>query len=145
MQNYLFVGNSNGGIRAFDLKSQKEQKPLADDTTVGRQNKVTCLDVSHDGGFMLSGYKGGQVALWDLVGYKLVRVVSDLHATDVVVARIYHVDENESLFALTAEDAGRVQLVRFYKKNFLGGYSSEAQFLFKHRLQGTTAIAIQRK
>jgi hypothetical protein len=65
--------------------------------------------------------------------------VGDLHATEVVNAK------NESMFALSAEDAGKVQLIKFYKKNFLGGYSSEAQFLFKHRLQGTTAIAIQRK
>ena len=120
-----------GIIRVFDLKSQKEMKPLMDEHQIGNNNRVTCLDISNDGGFLLSGYKGGQVALWDLVNYKLIKILSDLHQTDVINAKIYHVDEQESIYALSAEDAGRVQLIKYVKKNFLGGYASEAQFLFK--------------
>lgn len=131
-----------GIIRVFDLKSQKEMKPLMDDNQIGNNNRVTCLDISNDGGFLLSGYKGGQVALWDLVNYKLIKILSDLHQTDVINAKIYHVDEQESIYALSAEDAGRVQLIKYVKKNFLGGYASEAQFLFKQRLQGTAALSI---
>jgi len=44
----------------------------------------------------------------------------------VINAKIYHVDENENLYAVSSEDAGRVQLIRYNKKSFLGGYSSEA-------------------
>ena len=44
----------------------------------------------------------------------------------MINAKIYHVDENENLYAVSSEDAGRVQLVRYNKKSFLGGYSSEA-------------------
>lgn len=75
---------------------------------MGKCNKVTTLDISHDGGFMLSGYKSGQLALWDLVNYKLVKVVNDLHTTDVINAKIYYTDDTEALYALSAEDAGRV-------------------------------------
>lgn len=71
-------------------------------------NKVTCLDVSEDGEFLISGYKKGQVALWDLISYKLLRVVTDIHASDVVNTKIYHVDENENLYAVSSEDVGRV-------------------------------------
>lgn len=42
---------------------------------------------------MMSGYKGGQIALWDLVGYKLIKVVNDLHKTEVINAKIYFMDE----------------------------------------------------
>ena len=105
-------------------------KPLMD-SSLGDGNKVTSLDISQDGGFMMSGYKGGQIALWDLVGYKLIKVVGDLHKTEVINAKIYFMDEQESLFVLSAEDAGAVQFIKFYKKNFMGGYASEAQFLFK--------------
>lgn len=57
VQNYLFVGNAAGVIRAFDVKTQKEMKSLKDDSL--QDNKVTCLDVSEDGGFLISGYRGG--------------------------------------------------------------------------------------
>ena len=139
----MFVGNSQGIIRVFDIKSQKEMKPLMD-SSIGDGNKVTSLDISLDGGFMLSGYKSGQIALWDLVGYKLIKVVNDLHKTDVINAKIYFMDEQETIYALSAEDSGAVQFIKFYKKNFLGGYASEAQFLFKQRLKGTASISIQR-
>lgn len=120
-------------------------KPLIEEANIGSNNKVTSLDISADGGFLISGYKGGQIVLWDLVNYKLIKFISDLHQSDVINAKIYFMDENESLYALSAEDSGRVQLIKFTKKNFLGGYSSEAQFLFKQRLKGTAAISIQRR
>lgn len=126
MQDYLFVGNSQGIIRVFDIKSQKEMKPLMDTSQIGENNKVTTLDISADGGFLLSGYKGGEVALWDLVGYKLIKVIAGLHKTDVINAKIYYMDEQETIYSLSAEDAGMVQFIKFNKKNFLGGYASEA-------------------
>jgi len=46
--------------------------------------------------------------LWDLVGYKLIKVVNELHKSDVINAKIYHTDELENLYALTAEDSGAV-------------------------------------
>lgn len=136
IQNYLFIGNSNGVIRVFDMKTEKEMKPLRDDQL--GSNKVTCLDISDDGGFLISGYKKGQVALWDLITYKLVRVIPEVHSSDVTNAKIYHIDPSENIYAVSSEDQGKVQLIRFNKKNFLGGYGSEAQFLFKTRLKGAS-------
>lgn len=54
-------------------------------------------------------------------------------------------DESENLYAVSAEDTGRVQLLRFNKKTLLGGYNSEAQFLFKTRLKGTATISASKK
>ena len=53
------MGNSTGIIRVFDMKSQKEMKPLMDEPHLGKENKVTSLDITTDGGFMISGYKNG--------------------------------------------------------------------------------------
>jgi WD40 repeat protein len=145
VQDYLFVGNSQGIIRVFDIKSQKEMKPLMDAAQIGENNKVTSIDISFDGGFLISGYKGGEIALWDLVGYKLLKVIAGLHKSDVINAKIYYMDEAETIYALSAEDQGMVQFVKFAKKNFLGGYASEAQFLFKQRLKGTAALSVQRR
>ena len=114
------------------MKTQKEMKPLMDESNLGSNNKVTSLDITPDGGFMISGYKNGQIALWDLVEYKLIKIVSDIHQSDVINAKIYYQDEsNNTLFAVSAEDSGKVQLIKFTKKNFLGGYNCQAQFLFK--------------
>ncbi len=63
----------------------------------------------------------------------------------MVNAKIYHMDESENLYAVSAEDIGRVQLLRFNKKTLLGGYNSEAQFLFKTRLKGTATISVSKK
>lgn len=68
--------------------------------------------------------------------------------TEVVNARIYHTDDSDNLYAVSAEDSGRVQLLKFSKKSSLlgmGGYSSEAQFLFKTRLKGTASLAVHKK
>ena len=123
------------------MKSQREMKPLMDEGVIGA-NKVTTIDISDDGGFLISGYKKGQVALWDLINYKLLKFISDIHSTDVINAKIYYSDDSENLYAVSCEDAGKVQLIRYNKKSFLGGYSSEAQFLFKTRLKGTATLAV---
>lgn len=60
------------------MKTQREMKPLMDESTIG-SNKVTSIDISDDGGFLISGYKKGQVALWDLVNYKLLKFINDIH------------------------------------------------------------------
>ena len=59
VQDYAFVGNSSGIIRVFDMKTQKEMKALKDESALGSNNKVTSLDISEDGGFLISGYKKG--------------------------------------------------------------------------------------
>lgn len=66
-------------------------KPLLDKTSIGT-NKVSCIEISNDGGFLISGYKNGGIALWDLQKYKLLRYISDCHASEVVNAKIYHIN-----------------------------------------------------
>ncbi len=55
----MFVGNSSGIIRVFDLKSEKEMKPLEDKILAKENNRVTTLDISVDGGYLISGYRSG--------------------------------------------------------------------------------------
>ncbi len=51
----------------------------------------------------------------------------DLHTSEVLNAKIYFVDDAEtSIYAVSAEDLGRVQLIKYYKKKDQGGYASEA-------------------
>jgi WD40 repeat protein len=79
--NYIFVGNSMGIIRVFDTKSNKEMKPLLDATL--SRNKVTCISITQDGGYLIAGYKKGTLVLWDLTKYKLIKAVDDAHESEV--------------------------------------------------------------
>ena len=72
LKNFLFVGNSQGIIRVFDLKTQKEMKPLMDKQYVGH-DKVTTMDISGENGLLLAGYSDGSIVLWDLIDYKLLK------------------------------------------------------------------------
>lgn len=77
-------------------------KPLMD-SAIGSV-KVTSIEIAEDGGYLISGYKKGIIALWDLVKYKLLRIVTDAHLTDITIAKIYYINEDETLFAVTAEE-----------------------------------------
>ena len=82
LKNFLFVGNSQGIIRVFDVKTQKEMKPLFDNNYTKNEG-VRCIDINGDGGLLLSGYKNGHMALWDLKEYKLLKFLPKVHETDI--------------------------------------------------------------
>lgn len=90
---YFFAGNDQGYIRVFDLKSKKIQdlKPLVDKSVL--KDKVMCIDLNltHPE-FLLAGYASGAVALFDMQSYKLIKVVNELHGSEVLAAKIYFVD-----------------------------------------------------
>ena len=85
---------------------------------------MSAIEISKCGGYLISGYKGGQIALWDLVKYKLLKYVNEMHGSEVIQTKIYHVTpDEETVFALSSEDSGQVHQMEFQKKSFLGGYS----------------------
>lgn len=73
-----------GIIRVFDTKNQKEMKPLADNQV--DRNKVTSISITHDGAYLLAGYKKGTLVLWDLAKYKLMIVISNVHEGEITAA-----------------------------------------------------------
>jgi WD40 repeat protein len=104
---------------------------------------VTCIDIDSNAGLLLSGYKNGSVALWDLLEYKLLKYIPSLHDTEVSVVKIYEVLNNGgSIKAVTSEDQGGVRHLEINKKAIFGGYNHTSEYLFKSKLKGTTAIAV---
>ena len=115
-------------------------KPLMDSQQI-KQEKCTCLDIDGNSGLLLSGYKNGSVALWDLLEYKLLKYIPNLHDTDVTAVKIYEVLNNGgNIHALTSEDTGGVRRLEINKKAIFGGFSHVSEYLFKSKLKGTTAI-----
>lgn len=45
--------------------------------------------------YLVSGYKSGAVALWDMKSYKLVKILNDVHTSEIVSIKIYIVDEDK--------------------------------------------------
>jgi WD40 repeat protein len=90
-EDYVFIGNSTGIIRVFDIRPNvsKEMKPMMDSKL--DKNKVTCIFLTEDGKYLLSGYKRGTMALWDMVSYKLLKIMEEVHATEVTSAKIYNI------------------------------------------------------
>jgi len=45
-------------------------------------------------GLLVSGYSDGSIALWDLVNYKLLKYISEIHQTPITNVKIYFVSNN---------------------------------------------------
>jgi hypothetical protein len=54
------------------------------------------MDIAGDAGILLAGYANGAVALWDLVGYNLIKYVPNLHETEITNIKIFSVLNNGS-------------------------------------------------
>jgi len=57
-------------------------KPLMD-ANYTKDESVKCIDIVGESGLLLSGYKNGHMALWDLHDYKLLKFLPKVHETDV--------------------------------------------------------------
>jgi len=60
------------------------------------------------------------LALWDLEKYSLIKIVTNIHESSVVNAKIFKIGNDDSVFAISAEDKGCVQVIDFVRKSFLG-------------------------
>jgi WD40 repeat protein len=104
----------------FDVRANvnKEMKPLMDAKL--EKNKVTCLFLTDDGKYLLSGYKKGTLALWDMVNYAILRIIDDVHVTEVTQAKIFNVTEDDTIQIISCEDSGKVWCVDVKKGKFFG-------------------------
>jgi len=66
-------------------------KPLYDEQV--QMNKVTCIDITPDGHYLLAGYKKGTLVLWDANKYKLARIMNDVAKSEITSAKILYVTD----------------------------------------------------
>lgn len=52
-----------------------------------------CIDLSSTMEFLLAGYESGALALFDMKTYKLIKILNEVHGSEVLAAKIYFVDE----------------------------------------------------
>lgn len=123
LKNFMFIGNNEGIIRVFDVKTQKEMMPLMDHASTNG-SRVTSMDIHQDGLYLMSGHRDGSIALWDLREYRLLKHVPEIHQSDVTNVKIYDTAKNNNvIYAVSSEDQGGVRLIQISKKALFGGYS----------------------
>jgi hypothetical protein len=82
-------------------------KPLFDKSLA--KDKVMCIDLNDTMEFLLAGYESGALALFDMKTYKLIKVLNEVHGSEVLSAKIYFVDEeSNSVRFLSMEIDGAV-------------------------------------
>lgn len=69
----------------------------------------------------MSGYKSGSIALWDIRNYKLLKIINDVHATEVMSAKIFHITDENVINIVSAEVKGPVKLIEISERSFFGG------------------------
>lgn len=95
---FIAVGTTKGLIILFDHEQEIRQVLGSNIPNLGRPIvPVSSMDVtktfsSGNGksmeGYLLSGYDSGEVSLWDVAKGVILKVISDLHSSQVVVASI---------------------------------------------------------
>ena len=56
-----------------------------------KNERVTSIDIDGENGLLLSGYKNGSVALWDLHEYKLLKHIPNVHESDITKVKMYSI------------------------------------------------------
>lgn len=143
LKTFLFVGNSIGAIRAFDLKKQIEMKPLYEHA-ISSEGKVTAMDIDEETGLMISGYKNGGIALWDLMDYKLLKHIPRVHTSEITNLKFYSISATSNQISLVScEDAGAVIKTEIHRRAIFGGYTFTHEQLFSSKkMRSSTAIAV---
>lgn len=138
----MFIGNSKGVIRVFDIKSQQEMMPLKDNS--GKMNtRVTCLHIDEASMLMVSGMSSGDIAIWDLEKYSCMKFLPDIHSSTVTNVKFVSVENNHySIRVVSCEDEGTVAYLHLSRRPLIGGYSFTQELLFNKRITGPAAIAV---
>ena len=114
---YLFVGNSVGIIRVFDIQNQTEKRCLVDNFIRLRVHSIFATD---DGRYCVTGHNTGTIILWNLKTYCVAYQMNNLHSekTTVVSAEIYFNDKNRINF-VSSDQSGKVRKteVKWVKKD----------------------------
>lgn len=93
---------------------------------------------------MVAGYKSGAVALWDMKSYKLERLMTDVHETEVTGAKVYYISEENYVSIVSAEAKGKVCMTEVSYKGFFSGTTHTKTVLFEKRLKTATTVAVHR-
>lgn len=119
----MILGNAYGVISVYN-HSAHELNVFQSSKTFG---PVTSIDISNDELFIITGYTGGQIALWGKNSdgaFISIRANNSYHTTSITSFKFW---KNNSL-TISSDISGRVMIVE-YTKNFLSTSISAIELL----------------
>ncbi|CAG9310317.1 unnamed protein product [Blepharisma stoltei] len=86
-RSYIVIGTSYGNMMSFNHEGT-ELKPMK--TKSKAFGSVTCIDISPNEQWVISGYQLGQVALWDPITGNCIKASNTVHSSAVLSIKFWH-------------------------------------------------------
>lgn len=81
--------------------------------------------------YLIVGHKSGAFAIWDLLTYKLLKIITDIHESEIVACKIYSLNDDGSIMGVVSmEVKGPVFHTEFNLQRFIVGMSYTKNVLF---------------
>ena len=130
---FIGIGMSNGNIFIYDHFENllMTLSSNIDDSNVGRNISVTCMDFSYDGNNIVAGYQNGYIILWDIINKKELKKVKDAHEYCIIFIHFY---KKNQLKILSCDIKG-IMFTWSFTKFFLS-YQTDRSTLFNGKKAG---------
>ena len=136
-QNLIYIGISQSIIRIFDIKENVELKPLALKKKQSGINRVTSIDVSLHGEYLVAGYAEGNIALFDLNKSKWLVEVNDVHFAQIECVRFLSLDS--PVMFMSVDQKGVLYKVTVSKNIVM--YSTKTELIMKKAFRDFWSLA----
>ena len=116
----LYIGYSSGIIKIFSIGNENGLNNLnlnSIETKIDKEIKVTCIDISNDSNYLLSGYSNGWIILWDLKTNKSLKLFSEEHFKYILNVKLIMCDGKNCTF-YSSDISGKVNKIIMAKKLF---------------------------
>lgn len=90
----IYTGNAIGIIQMFTCEKEHFLKSYTCKEVEGNCS-VTCIDINHDGEFLLSGYTNGAIILWDTCTAKIKKIVQNVYRSCVLDIKFTNVSSKK--------------------------------------------------
>ena len=138
--NFLFVGDDTCKIKMYSLDKQFEYKTfyiekisdVFEQEINGKiekcRNSTTCIDVSPMCNYMISGYKNGFIALWDIKSGKCEKILKDEYVVDktgvlcILALKFLSQSKQNNFSFISSDGRGYVNKITI-SENFFGWVS----------------------
>ena len=87
-KNKIYVGTNKGEIRVYSCNEEKKLYFLTNEEIQTQDKRaVSCMDVSDNNNYLISGYLNGYIALWNVQNSKCIKLIKDEMDYSIIVIK----------------------------------------------------------
>ena len=116
----LYIGYSSGIIKIYSIGNETGLNNLNIDSIekkINKEIKVTCIDISNDSNYLLSGYSNGWIILWNLKTNKSIKLFSEEHFKYILYVKLIICDGKNCTF-YSSDISGKINKIIMTKTFF---------------------------